>query len=89
MQCNISNHKFLKKYGKEMTKAQNKFVELGEPLPKMFVSCIFLDELDSSYNAWKDMYFSSYSKAIKDKDGSMVQPTIEKILKRLIYQQTG
>ena len=67
--CNISNHKSLKEYGEEVTKARNKLVELGEALPEMFVSCAFLDGLDPSYNAWKDMYFSSYSKSMKDKDG--------------------
>ena len=89
LRCNISNHKSLKEYGEEVTKARNKLVELGEPLPEMFVSCAFLDGLDSSYNAWKDMFFSSYSEAMKDKDGKMVQPTVEEILKLLIDQQTG
>lgn len=82
--CNISNHKSLKEYGEEVTKAWDKLVELGEPLPEMFVTCSFLDGLDSSYNAWKDMYFSSYNKTMKDKDGNMVQPTVEEILKLLI-----
>ena len=72
-----------------MTKAQNKLVKLGEPLPEMFVSFAFLDELDSSYNTWKNMYFSSYSKTMKDKNRKMIQPTIEEILKLLIDQQTG
>ena len=87
--CNISKHKSLKEYGEEVTKARNKLFQLGEPLLEMFVSCAFLDGLDSSYNAWKDMYFSSYSKTMKDKDGKMVQPTVEEILKLLIDRQTG
>ena len=87
--CNISNHKSLKEYGEKVTKAQNKLVELGEALPEMFVFCAFLDGLDSSYNAWKNMFFLSYYKAIKNKDEKMVQPTIEEILKLLIDQQTG
>ena len=72
-----------------MTKARNKLVKRGEPLPKMFVSRAFLDVLDSSYNAWKDMYFSSYSKTMKDKDRKMIQSTVEEILKLVIDQQTG
>ena len=86
---NISNHKFLKEYSEKVTKAQNKLVELGELLPEMFISYTFLDWLDSSYNAWKDMFFSSYNKAMKDKNGKMVQPTIEEILKLLIDWQIG
>lgn len=34
------------------------------------------------------MYFSSYSKTIKDKHKKMVQPTVEEILKLLINQET-
>ena len=88
-QCNISNHKFLKEYGEEETKARNKLVELGEPLPKIFVSYAFLDGLDSSYNTWKNMYFSSYSKIMKDKDGKIIKQTVEEILKLLVNQQIG
>lgn len=79
-----SNHKSLKEYGEKVTKARNKLVKLGELLPDMFVTCSFLDGLDSSYNAWKDIYFSSFSKNMKDEDGKMLQPTVEEILKLLI-----
>lgn len=82
--CNISNRRSLKEYGEEVTKARNKLVELCEPLPGMFVSCAFLDRLDLSYSAWKDMYFPSYTKTMKGKDGKMVQPIVEEILKLLI-----
>lgn len=89
LQFNISNHKSLKEYEEEVTKAWNKLVKLGEPLPEIFVSCAFLDELDLSYNAWKDIYFSSYNKSMKDKHKKMVQPTIKEILKLLIDRQTS
>ena len=74
--CNMSNHKSLKEYREEVTKAQNKLVELVELLPEILVSYVFLDALDSLYNAWKDMYLSSYSKTMKDKDKKIVQPTV-------------
>ena len=67
-----------------MTKAWNKLVKLCEPLLEMLVFYAFTDKLDSLYNAWKDMYFSSYSKTMKDKDGKMIQPTVEEIIKLLI-----
>ena len=84
---NISNHKSLKEYKEEVTKVRNKLVKLGERLPEMFMSFAFLDGLDSSYNAWKDIYFSSYTKTMKDKDEKMIQPTIKEILKLLINRQ--
>ncbi len=84
LRCNISDHKSLKEYTEEVTKVQNKIVELVELLAEMLVSYVFLDGLDSLYNAWKDMYFSSYSKIRKDKNRKIVQPTVEETLKLLI-----
>lgn len=87
--CKISNHKSLQEYGEEVKMARNKLVGPGEPLPEMFVSCSFLDGLDLSYNAWKDMYFLSYSKTIKDVDGKMIQPTVKENFMLLINWETG
>lgn len=55
-----------------MTKAQNKLFKYGEPLPEIFVTCSFLDGLDLLYNAWKDIYFLSYSKTMKNNNIKMV-----------------
>lgn len=60
--CSISNHKSLKEYGEEVTKAQNKLKELKRPIDELHVTCAFLDGLDSSYQTWKDMYLGSYAK---------------------------
>ena len=60
--CSITNHKFLKEYGEEVTSARNKLKELKHPVNELHVTCAFLDGLDSSYQAWKDMFLGGYAK---------------------------
>ena len=64
-------------------------MELGNPLPELAVTCAFLDGLDTSYQAWKDMYLGGYSKDGVDRDGKMIVPTIEEMLKLLINREIG
>ena len=74
---------------KKWQKYATNLFELGELLPEIFVSYSFLDGLDSSYNAWKDIFFLSYIKAMMDKNGKIVQLIVEEILKILIDRQAG
>ena len=55
-----------------MKKWQKHRTNLIKPLPEMFIFYTFLNGLDLSYNAKKNKYFSSYSKAMKDKNREMV-----------------
>ena len=87
--CSIANHKTLQEYGEAVTKARNKLVELGNPLPELAVTCAFLDGLDTSYQAWKNMYLGGYSKDGVDKDRKIIITTIEKMLKLLIDRESG
>lgn len=64
-------------------------MELGNPLPELAVTCAFLDGLDTSYQAWKDMYLGGYSKDGIDKDGKIIVPKIEEMLKLLINRESG
>ena len=49
--CSIVNHKNLQEYGEAVIKAKNKLVKLKNPLPKLAVTCAFLDGLNTSYQA--------------------------------------
>lgn len=49
-------------------------MSLGNPLLKLAVTCAFLGGLDTSYQAWKDMYLGGYSKDGVDKDGKIIVP---------------
>lgn len=90
--CSISNHKTLKEYGEEVTKARNNLKELKRPVDELHVTCAFLDGLDSSYQAWKDMYLASYAKNLtgtaEGVEGVMIVPTIEEVLKLLIDRES-
>ena len=61
-QCSLSNHKSLREYGEEVASARNKLKELGEPLDEFAVSSAFLNGLDASYQAWKDIFYGGYAK---------------------------
>ena len=87
--CNIADHKNLQEYGEAVTKARNKLLKLGNPLPELAVTCAFLDGLDTSYQAWKDMYLGGYSKNGVDRDGKRIVPTIEEMLKLVIDRESG
>ncbi len=87
--CSIDNHKTLQEYREAVTKAKNKLVELGNYLPKLAVTFAFLDELDTSYQAWNNMYLGGHSKDGVDKDGKIIVPTIEEMLKLLIDRESG
>ncbi|MCJ1469247.1 hypothetical protein MMC07_007880 [Pseudocyphellaria aurata] len=85
--CSITNHASLKEYGEEVISARNKLRALKRPADELSVTCAFLDGLDSSYQAWKDMFLGVYAKTpINTVQGvaTMLVPTIEEVLKLLI-----
>ncbi|MCJ1271778.1 hypothetical protein MMC22_011683 [Lobaria immixta] len=91
-QCNITNHKSLKEYGEEIANARNKLKELKRPLDELAVTCAFLNGLNASYQAWKDMFLGGYAKnptTVQNGQEVMVVPTLEEILKLLIDREAG
>ena len=90
--CSLSNHKSLKEYGEEVTNARNKLKGLGIPIPELGVTCAFLDGLDPSYQAWKDMFLGGYAKNPTTTENGkvvMIVPTIEEVLKLLIDRESS
>lgn len=91
-ECKLSNHKSVKEYGEEIANARNKLKELSRPMDELAITCAFLDGLDSSYQAWKDMYLGSYAKnptQIVEGEEIMIIPTIEEIIQLLIDRQAS
>lgn len=89
--CSLSNHESLKEYGDEVINARNKLKELKRPLDELHVSCAFLDGLDASYQAWKDMFLASYARnptRIELGIEVMIIPTIDEILKLLLDRES-
>lgn len=88
--CSLSNHKSLKDYGQEVANARNKLIELGMPMSELEVSCAFLDGLDTSYQAWKDVFLGIYAKNPTKIDNGkevLIVPTIEEVLDLLIDRE--
>lgn len=87
--CNIVNYKNIQEYRETVTKVRNKLVELGNILLELAVTYIFLDELNISYQVWKNIYFGGYNKDGVDRDRKMIVSTIEKIFKLCIDKESG
>lgn len=71
-QCNINNYKSLKKYRKKVTNTQNKHVKLSKQLPEILISYVFLNRFNLLDNILKNIYFSKYTKIMKNKHGKIV-----------------
>ena len=90
--CTLSDHKSLKKYGEEVTKAKNKLIELGIPLPELAVTCAFLDGLDGSYKNWKEQFLGRYAEnPTKVEKGVkvIVVPTIEDVMSQSLDRESS
>lgn len=85
--CNVTNHKILQEYGKLITKVKNKLEELKNPLPKLAIIYVFLNDLDISYQIWKNIYLWDYTKDSIDKDEKIIIPIMKKIVKLLINKE--
>jgi hypothetical protein len=47
--CSLFNHKSIQKYDDEIINARNKFIQLRRSIDELTITCIFLNELDESY----------------------------------------
>ncbi len=47
--CSLFNHKSIQKYDDEIINARNKFIELERSIDELTITCVFLNELDDSY----------------------------------------
>ncbi|MCJ1470081.1 hypothetical protein MMC07_008726 [Pseudocyphellaria aurata] len=91
-ECKLSDHRSVKEYGEEVATARNKLKELGRPLDELAITCVFLNGLDPSYQAWKDMYLGEYAKNpthLANGVQTMTIPTIEEVIQLLIDRQSS
>jgi hypothetical protein len=88
--CSLVNRKSLREYFDDVVRARNKLRELNDLISKMIVISCFLDELNSSYNDWKNVYmiinarFALVLITIKDKDDkilSFIDLTVEDVMR--------
>ncbi len=95
--CFLVNHKSLREYFDDVVRARNKLKELDDLISKMIVINCFLDELNSSYNDWKNVYmiinvrFVLVLITIKDKDdkiSSFTDLTVEDVMRQLVDRES-
>jgi hypothetical protein len=95
--CFLISHKSLREYFDDVVRARNKLRELDDLMSEMIVISSFLNELNSSYNDWKNVYmiinarFALVLITIKDKNdkiSSFTDLTVEDVMRQLIDRES-
>jgi uncharacterized protein YlxP (DUF503 family) len=95
--CSLINHKSLREYFDDVVRARNKLKELDDLISEMIVINCFLNELNNSYNDWKNVYmiinvrFVFVLITIKDKDDKISFLTdfiVEDVMRQLIHRES-
>jgi hypothetical protein len=95
--CSLINHKSLREYFDDVVQAKNKLKELDNLISEMIVISCFLNELNNSYNDWKNVYmiinarFALVLITIKDKNdkiSSFIDLIVEDVMKQLIDRES-
>jgi hypothetical protein len=87
--CSLFNHKSVQKYDDEIINARNKLIELDRSLNELAVTCVFLNELDESYQKWKNIWINSQDIYIKKNRKNLNVSKIEEILITLVNRETS
>ncbi len=87
--CSLFNHKSIQKYDDEIINARNKLIELRRSIDELTITCVFLNELDESYQEWKDMWINSQDIYIKKNRKDLAVSKIEEILIKLVNRETS
>jgi hypothetical protein len=85
--CSLFNHKSIQEYDDEIINVRNKLIELGRSFDELTITCAFLNELDDSYQKWKDMWIKSQDIYIKRNRKDLNVPKIEEILIKLVNRE--
>jgi hypothetical protein len=95
--CFLISHKSLREYFDDVLRTRNKLRELDDLISKIIVISCFLNELNSSYNDWKNVYiiinarFAFVLITIRDKDDKIsffIDLTVEDVMKQLIDRES-
>jgi hypothetical protein len=86
-ECSLFNHKLIQKYDDEIINARNKLIELERSIDELTITCVFLNELDESYQEWKNMWINSQDIYIKKNRKDLNVFKIEEILIKLMNRE--
>jgi hypothetical protein len=87
--CSLFNHKSIQEYDDKVINVRNKLIELERSIDELTVTCVFLNELDDSYQGWKNMWVNSQDIYIKNNRKDLAVPKIEEILIKLMNRETS
>ncbi len=85
--CSLFNHKSIQKYDDEIINTRNKLIELRRFIDELTITCAFLNELDGSYQEWKNMWINNQDIYIKKNRKNLNVLKIEEILIKLINRE--
>ncbi|MCJ1466215.1 hypothetical protein MMC07_004834 [Pseudocyphellaria aurata] len=82
--CDIKNHRSLADYANAFLKARDALIELGQPIPPMFLICSFVEGLDDSFQPWKGEFFKrDFTMESGVTRSKVILPEVEDILEEL------
>jgi hypothetical protein len=87
--CSLINHKSLQKYADEIINARNKLTDLSRSLDELAITCAFLNELDNSYQNWKEMWINSQDIYTKDNKKDLKIQIVENLVIKLLDRKTS
>jgi hypothetical protein len=85
--CSSFYHKSIQEYDDEIINARNKLVELRRLIDELTIMWAFLNDLDGSYQRWKDMWVNSQDIYIKNNRKNLNVLKIEEILIKLVNRE--
>ncbi len=85
--CSLFNHKTIQEYDDEIINVCNKLIELDRSIDELAVICAFLNELNESYQKWKDMWINSQNTYTKKNRKDLAVLKIEEILIKLVDRE--
>ncbi len=85
--CSLFNHKSIQEYDDEIINVRNKLIELRRSIDELTITCAFLNDLDESYQRWKNMWINSQDIYTKNNRKDLAVLKIEEILIKLMHRE--
>ncbi len=85
--CSLFNHKLIQEYDDEIINVRIKLIELRRFIDELTITCVFVNELDKSYQEWKDMRINSQNIYTKNNRKDLAVLKIEEILIKLVDRE--
>jgi hypothetical protein len=85
--CSLFNHKSIQKYDDEIINVRNKLIKLERFIDELTITCVFLNELDDSYQKWRNIWINIQDIYIKNNRKNLNVSKLEEILIKLMNRE--